>query len=76
MSKLSFSITANQATFVSHQVIGREGETATFLKRSLVNSKLREFGFAPRQLHHSASALEIETARKINEKPLYFSCAV
>jgi hypothetical protein len=31
------------------QVIGREGETATLLSRCLFNSKLREFGFAPRQ---------------------------
>jgi hypothetical protein len=51
MSKLSFSITANQATFVSHQIIGREDETATFLSRCLFNSELREFGFVPRQLN-------------------------
>ncbi|MBA2606925.1 MAG: hypothetical protein H0U96_08675, partial [Acidobacteria bacterium] len=31
MSKLSFSITANQATFVSHQIIGREGAHSDFL---------------------------------------------
>ena len=36
MSKLVFSITANQATFVSHQIIGREGETATLIGTSLV----------------------------------------
>ncbi len=36
------------------QVIGREGETATFLKRSLVNSELRGCGFALRQLRRSA----------------------
>jgi transposase-like protein len=33
----------------AQQVIGREGETATFLSRCLLNSKLRVGGFAPRQ---------------------------
>ncbi len=33
----------------AEQVIGREGETATFLSRCPFNSELREFGFAPRQ---------------------------
>ena len=37
------------------QIIGREGETAAFLKRSFFNSELRAFGFAPRQLNRSAS---------------------
>ncbi len=35
------------------QIIGREGETATSLKRSLVSPTLRVIGFAPRQLHRS-----------------------
>ena len=33
------------------QINGREGETATFLKRSLVSLNLREFGFVPRHLN-------------------------
>jgi len=33
MSKLTFSITANQATFVSHQFNGRERKTATLLSK-------------------------------------------
>lgn len=37
----------------TQQVIGREGETATFLSRCLVPLNLREFGFAPRQLRRS-----------------------
>ncbi len=36
------------------QIIGREGETATFFSRRLFNSELREFGFAPRQLNRYA----------------------
>ncbi len=39
----------------AQQVIGREGETATFLLCCLFNSELREFGFAPRQLRRSVS---------------------
>ncbi|MBA4121168.1 MAG: hypothetical protein H0X72_01720 [Acidobacteria bacterium] len=39
----------------SQQIIGREGETATFIWRCLFNSELREFGFAPRQLNRYAS---------------------
>ncbi len=39
-----------------HATIGREGETATFLKRSLVNSELRVIGFAPRQLNRCAAS--------------------
>jgi hypothetical protein len=35
----------------AQQVIGREGETATLLSTGLFNSKLREFGFAPRQFN-------------------------
>jgi hypothetical protein len=31
------------------QIIGREGETATFFSRCLLNPTLRVFGFAPRQ---------------------------
>ena len=42
------------------QVIGREGETATFLSRCVVNSELREFGFAPRQLNRYVSTFEME----------------
>ncbi len=34
----------------TEQVIGREGEIATFIWRCLVNSELRVGGFAPRQL--------------------------
>jgi hypothetical protein len=33
------------------QVIGREGETATFLSRCPLNFELRGFGFAPRHLN-------------------------
>ncbi len=33
------------------QIIGREGETATLLSTGLLNSELRVFGFAPRQLN-------------------------
>jgi len=40
----------------AQQVIGREGETATFLSRCLFNSELRVFGFAPRQLRRSAAS--------------------
>ena len=48
--------------FVSHQIIGREGETAIFFSRCLLNSELREFGFAPRQLNRWADANQ-ETLR-------------
>ncbi len=41
------------------QVIGREGETATFFSRCLLNSELRGFGFAPRQLNRWARRDEI-----------------
>ncbi len=34
----------------AEQFNGREGETATLLSRSLVNSELCEGGFAPRHL--------------------------
>ncbi|MBA3784158.1 MAG: hypothetical protein H0X15_01250 [Acidobacteria bacterium] len=51
MSKLSFSITANQATFVSRQFNGREGETATFLSRCPSNFSGLGGGFAPRQFN-------------------------
>ncbi len=43
----------------TEQVIGREGETATFIWRCLLNSELRGFGFAPRQLRRSAASLLI-----------------
>ena len=39
------------------QVIGREGETATFLSRCLFNSELRVIGFAPRHLSRCAAFL-------------------
>ena len=39
----------------AEQFNGREGETATFLKRSLVNSELRVGGFAPRHLSRYAA---------------------
>ncbi len=39
----------------AQQIIGREGETATLLKRSLVNSELRVAGFAPRHLRRWAA---------------------
>ncbi len=42
----------------AQQVIGREGETATFFSRCLFNSELREFGFAPRQLNRSVLSCE------------------
>jgi hypothetical protein len=35
----------------AEQIIGREGETATFLSTGLFNSELRVFGFAPRQFN-------------------------
>ena len=37
------------------QFNGRESETATFLKRSLVNSELRVIGFALRPLNRDQS---------------------
>jgi hypothetical protein len=51
MSKLSFSITANQATFVSRQIIGREGETATLLSHCPLKFGGLGGGFAPRQFN-------------------------
>ena len=39
------------------QIIGREAETATLLSRCLLNSKLRVFGFAPRQFNRSMLSL-------------------
>ena len=41
------------------QVIGREGETATFLSRRPLNPKLRVFGFAPRQFNRYVAPGEI-----------------
>ena len=35
----------------AQQINGREGETATFLKRFFFNSELCVFGFAPRHLN-------------------------
>ena len=35
------------------QIIGREGETATFLSRYVVTFALRAIGFAPRQINSS-----------------------
>ena len=40
-----------RSTAAAQQIIGREGETATFLSRCLFNSELRVIGFAPRQLN-------------------------
>jgi hypothetical protein len=34
----------------AQQIMGREGETATFLLTGLLNPKLRGGGFAPRQI--------------------------
>ncbi len=42
------------------QIIGREGETAAFFSRYLLNPELRVFGFAPRQLRRSAAILSGE----------------
>ena len=39
------------------QIIGREGETATFFSRCVVSFGLRGFGFAPRQFGRYAVAL-------------------
>jgi len=41
----------------SQQINGREGETATFLSRYLLNSELRSGGFAPRHLNRYAYAI-------------------
>ncbi len=38
------------------QIIGREGETATFLSTGLFNSELRGSGFRPRQLKRSVAS--------------------
>ena len=51
-----------------HPTIGREGETATFLSRCLLNSELREFGFAPRQLRRCAASFELETDSDVKLK--------
>ncbi len=40
----------------AQQVIGREGETATFLSRCLLTFSLRVFGFAPRHLRRYAGS--------------------
>ncbi|MFN2393862.1 MAG: hypothetical protein ABR566_18110, partial [Pyrinomonadaceae bacterium] len=40
----------------TQQIIGREGETATFLSRRLFTLNLRGGGFAPRQLNRYVSA--------------------
>ena len=45
----------------AQQVIGREGETATFIRRCPLNLELRVFGFAPRQLNRSTLLGESET---------------
>jgi len=37
----------------AEQIIGREGETATFFLRCVVTFSLREFGFVPRQFNRS-----------------------
>ncbi len=48
---LRFSISA-----AVEQINGREGETATFLKRFFFNSELRVIGFAPRHLNRYAAS--------------------
>jgi hypothetical protein len=50
----------------AQQINGREGETATFLKRFLVSLTLREFGFAPRHLNRSP-LLERNFKRGLND---------
>ena len=47
------------------QIIGREGETATFLSRCLVSLNLCVIGFAPRQFNRSA--LRVENLGKMRE---------
>ena len=42
-----------RVVLAAQQVIGREGETATFIKRNFVSQRLRVSGFAPRQLNRS-----------------------
>ncbi len=42
------------------QINGREGETATFLSRNLLNFSLRGSGFAPRHLNRWAVSLKLE----------------
>jgi hypothetical protein len=41
------------------QIIGREGETATFLSRCVVSFNLRVIGFAPRHLSRYASFVKM-----------------
>ncbi len=46
----------------AQQIIGREGETATFLSRCPLNFELRVIGFAPRQLRRSVSRSMLQSA--------------
>jgi hypothetical protein len=43
----------------TQQIIGREGETATFIWRCPLNFSLCVGGFAPRQLNRSAFSLSL-----------------
>jgi hypothetical protein len=52
----------------SEQINGREGETATLLKRSLVYLTLRGGGFAPRHFNRSAS--KVCAYGRNNKKPM------
>ena len=58
-SKLFFAKKLPKDGGTAQQIIGREGETATFLKTSLVSPTLRGGGFAPRQFNRSALSGEI-----------------
>ncbi len=55
MASSRITIHAGKAVAVitggAQQIIGREGETATFLSRCLLNSNGFGGGFAPRQLN-------------------------
>ncbi len=51
------------------QIIGREGETATFIKRNFVSLTLRIFSFAPRHLdRYNNNSVSITSFIKYNKK--------
>ena len=52
------------------QIIGREGETATFLSRFLVNSNLRVGGFAPRHLNRSTFSVKNKQFFQVSVKKI------
>jgi hypothetical protein len=54
----------------AQQIIGREGETATFIRRCPLNFNLREFGFAPRQLNRYA--FSVSTGADFSFRSLIF----